>query len=186
MHRNFTHSYKHPRFVTMITSTFSHINPMHFGLNMYVLNSVASPLAILMGTDMFITYFLSATVSSIAFSHAMRTCMAIITKNPSLLAVRCIGISGVVTSILSFVTIVLPDTNVYVTFFPIIEIPIKNCVITMITLDILGIICGLKTVEHFGHLGGYLYGFLFYKIHKGWTLIHKYITESINQRKNSN
>ena len=78
MERNFIHYTYSTRSYTLLTSTFSHKNFLHFGFNMYALMSFGDFIHQTLGRE----YFLSAYVSSGIFASLISQIFRVILKRP--------------------------------------------------------------------------------------------------------
>lgn len=169
LNRYFLHSIdSHP--ASMLGSIFSHKNLMHLGFNMFALNSFGTFLHEKMGREQFLAFYISAGMSSSLVSHLYKNFRWNFT--PSL------GASGAIFGIVGGCAH-YPDLKVSLIFLPIHSLPISQALPAMMGIDALGMIFDWKIFDHAAHLGGALFGYLFYpvsqdKIWKNRCKIQKY------------
>lgn len=168
--RWFLNRYESRRFLPMLGSAFSHFSFPHFLFNMLAFNSFAPVLVSLMGYDQFIPFYLSAGVFSSLFSKLGNTVMG--RTGGSL------GASGAIVAMVYLFSRFDPNQKVSLMFLPF-QFKIKNAVNSMIAFDTVGALFSLRTgLDHFGHLGGYAFAFLYFYLGMGiW------IQKKMNDRK---
>lgn len=169
LNRYFLHSINsHP--ICMLGSIFSHKSLLHLGFNMIALNSFGSFLHEKMGREQFLAFYLSSGMSSSLLSHVYKSIRWNFT--PSL------GASGAIFGIVGGCAH-YPDLKVSLIFLPIHSVPISQALPAMMGVDALGMIFDWKIFDHAAHLGGALFGYLFYpfsqeKIWRNRRKIQKY------------
>jgi len=195
MQRHFTHYVLSGKTYTMLTSVFSHASFAHLAFNflalisftesvysalldMYNKSAVRTPEA----TEMyhFIAFFIAAGLFSSFVSHiaqaarlrfALRKLADPAKAEAALAAASSIkpslGASGAIYSMVALTALTMPSASVNILFIPI-AIPIGTAVGGMVVMDMLGIIRGWKTFDHWAHLGGAAFGALAY-YDAGWS-----------------
>lgn len=160
MNRYFLHSINsHP--LSMIGSMFSHKSLLHLGFNMLALNSFGTFLHDKMGREQFLAFYISAGTASSLMSHIYKSIRWNFT--PSL------GASGAIFGIVGGCAH-FPELKVSLIFLPIHSVPISQALPLMMGVDALGLLLNWKIFDHAAHLGGSLFGYVFYKTsqHKIW------------------
>ncbi|RXK36554.1 hypothetical protein M231_06164 [Tremella mesenterica] len=74
-----------------------------------------------------------------------------------------LGASGAIYAALTMTAMAFPDSHVSLIFLPFVSIPIGLGVSGMVALDLLGLIRGWRMFDHVAHLGGALFGVIYYK-----------------------
>ena len=155
---------------TLITSVFSHNLFWHLFLNMYVLGSFGEIVEDALGSWRFCSlYFVAGIVSS--FSHSAIS--SYVLKQPELPA---LGASGAISGIMLYFALLFPRERIY--FFGIIPIPALWGALTLVGIDLWGLIqqaegAGIP-IGHGAHLGGALTGALYFF----WSRFHHSIGAS--------
>lgn len=137
-------------------SSFSHENPVHFFLNMYVLWSFSNALAPTFGNSHYLALYFSGAAVSSYFSLATKVLRRI--PNPSL------GASGAMCAIIGVVGCAFPDSRFSIAFLDQIyphSFSAKSGILALLTFDTLGLVLRWKMFDHAAHLGGTLFG-IFY------------------------
>jgi len=152
MFRNFVHCLPPLplRSVTLLTSNFAHSNAMHLGFNMIAFWSFGREAAAILGPDQFLGFYLSAGLASALLSHLGRF--------RSLAGGLSLGASGAVYACFALTAITKPDTQVALIFLPMLPFSISDALSVMILVDLAGVLMGWRRFDHFGHLGGALFG----------------------------
>ena len=158
------------RYHALILAAFSHASFYHILVNMYAfLNFGRSVKDLLASQGLPLWVFvLSAAVFG----------------NPTFLAFdrhrngSCIGLSGVTLALLAFNSLIYPkqELRVYIAFFPI-TLPAYHLFLGLLCFSFIGIFgfAGRSNVAHSTHLGGLVYGALFYEAFKrGWPRVWNY------------
>jgi len=134
----------------MVFSTFSHYSALHFGANMYVLNSIAGAVAVNMGKEQFLGFYLSAGVAASFASHVLKT----ITRTPGI----SLGASGALMGALAFFCLSNPKSELSIIFLPDFSFTAENGLKGLMAIDTLGILLRWRVFDHAAHLGGALFG----------------------------
>eukprot|EP00158_Paraphelidium_tribonemae_P001312 Partr_v1_DN24233_c0_g1_i2_m36883 putative presenilin associated, rhomboid-like len=117
MNRHFTCSaqgvLKEGRIHTLITSIFSHQNPIHFAFNMFALYSFGTTMISLLGAREVMKLFIGGGVASTACSVAYHS------LDDGGRGVRSMGASGGVMSLLAAFGILMPEYQVILLVFPV-------------------------------------------------------------------
>jgi rhomboid-like protein len=95
MLRHFSDQALSPRSYTMLTSTFSHRDLWHLGMNMVALNSFAPPLMEIMGRYEFIAFYCSSGMLASFASNFWRRQQALLDQSGS----ASLGASGAIFSL---------------------------------------------------------------------------------------
>lgn len=162
--QNFTISWdilESGRYWNLVTSAFSHIQPWHFLLNMFVLLGFGKVMEFIIGPVQFILFYLIAAIVG-SFSHAFVS--AFLLGEPGLPAV---GASGAIAGVLLLFALMYPKRKIL--FFAIIPIPALWGALLFMGLDVWGLVeqsqGGGFPIGHGAHLGGALTGIIYYFIY---------------------
>lgn len=147
-------SVSHLRVWTMLTSEFSHMEPMHLLFNMFGLWVFGRPIGQIRGArEVLQVYVVGAIVAS--FAHVLFT--AVVGQD-----VRALGASGAVMALAAYYGGMFPDRTLLVGFiFP---MPAALAVALFILADVFGMMSSQSTIAHAAHLGGAAYGLLHYQL----------------------
>ncbi|EUC59704.1 rhomboid domain protein [Rhizoctonia solani AG-3 Rhs1AP] len=74
-----------------------------------------------------------------------------------------LGASGAIYATVTASALAFPDANVSLIFLPFVSLPIGAGVGGMVCLDIIGVIRGWRTFDHWAHLGGAFFGIAYYR-----------------------
>ncbi|CAE6440534.1 unnamed protein product [Rhizoctonia solani] len=86
-----------------------------------------------------------------------------------------LGASGAIYAAVTASALAFPDANVSLIFLPFISLPIGAGVGGMVCLDIVGIIRGWRTFDHWAHLGGASFGIAYYQYGAGfWDWVRRH------------
>ncbi|CAF1421235.1 unnamed protein product [Rotaria magnacalcarata] len=140
---------------SMLLSTFSHYNGIHFLCNMYVLWSFSDPIIKIFGKEQFFALYLSGGVISSWLSYVIKVMTR--TQNISL------GASGSIMAILGVICTQYPDAELAIIFLPFLTFSAKTGIISMISFDLLGTIMRWRYLDHSAHLGGVFFGIFYVK-----------------------
>ncbi|KAF9972478.1 hypothetical protein BGZ73_004405 [Actinomortierella ambigua] len=160
MEKWFMHSPNSGRSITLLTSVFSHHHLWHFGLNMFALYSFGASLHDHMGREQFMAFYLTTGMSASLVSHLF----TVAGRTPWLAMVPSLGASGALFGCVSATAYMYPDASVFLIFLPFFPIKIPVALGAMMGLDLIGILRGWRTFDHYAHLAGasfglaYLYG----------------------------
>ncbi|XP_065056569.1 presenilin-associated rhomboid-like protein, mitochondrial [Rhopilema esculentum] len=151
----FTASAFNGKTLPMFLSTFSHAELWHLGCNMLVLWSFASPIQDMLGPEQFLAFYLTGGVFAALCSHTLK----IITKSP----VASLGASGALLAVLGAVCIEKPDARLAILFLPFFSFSAKTALMSIIAVDVAGLVFRWKLFDHGAHLGGTLFGIWYVK-----------------------
>lgn len=149
------------RYYALITSAFSHASFHHIAVNMYAfLNFGPSVKQVLASQGVALWPFvgLAAVFGSLVF-------LALDNGSGS-----CIGLSGVTLALLAFDSMVYPskELRMIVSFIPI-HLPAYYLFIGLLGFSVagvMGLVGGRSNVAHSTHLGGLVFGRLFYEAYR--------------------
>ncbi|CAF1578297.1 unnamed protein product [Adineta steineri] len=167
----FTSSPYKPNLSSMLLSTFSHYNGLHFFCNMYVLWSFSDPIIQIFGKEQFAAVFVSGGVVSSWLSYVFK----IVTKTPNI----SLGASGSIMALLGAVCTQFPDAKLAIIFLPFFTFSAKTALISMVSFDLLGTIMRWRYLDHSAHLGGVLFGIFYVKY--GYKLLWESLTPIVQQ-----
>ncbi|CAF1212315.1 unnamed protein product [Rotaria sordida] len=167
----FTSSPYKPNVSSMLLSTFSHYNGIHFFCNMYVLWSFSDPVIRIFGKEQFFAVFLSGGVISSWLSYVFK----IVTRTPNI----SLGASGSIMALLGAICTQFPDAQLAIIFLPFFTFSAKSALISMVSFDLFGTIMRWRFLDHSAHLGGVLFGIFYVKY--GYKLMWESLT-SVVQR----
>jgi len=182
---------RHHRVVTLATAIFSHQSLTHYAFNsiaLYSFGSAActflsqpdSPFHIPSSTSSyhFLAFFLAAGLFSSLSSHLSTVLVRLprlmrditapgrVSSISALAANQAVlpslGASGAIYATLTMTALAYPDASVSLIFVPMVPIPIGVGMAGMVAVDMLGVIRGWKMFDHVAHLGGALFGVLYY------------------------
>ncbi len=146
------------RIWTLLASVFSHNMFLHFFINMYVLMGFGGLIERILGFKSFVKFYLAAGVFS-SLCHALVS--AILLDRPELPA---LGASGAISGIIIFFALIFPREKILV--FGLIPVPALAGALVAVGLDLWGLIAQVDghglPIGHGAHLGGALFGALYY------------------------
>lgn len=152
---NFTVSSGHLaslRFWTLLTSGFSHYGFEHLLFNMYALWLFGRPVALIIGSRAFAhLYVAGAIVASIG-----HVAYNIVSGDPT----PALGASGAVMAISTVFALMFPKVRLLLFFL--IPLPAIAAVALFALIDVMGMVSGGSSIAHAAHLGGLLYGLVYY------------------------
>lgn len=186
---HFTHRPTSRRSYTMLTSTFSHANVLHFGLNNFALWTIGGTALILLTrayepkpgqdtspvevshTPQFVTFFatagvFAATVSHIASAVRYRRIRAVRGLAEAVKIVgpqRSLGSSGAIYAALIMSACAMPDAKIQLILLPMFTLPIGVGAAGLVCIDALGVLLRWRVFDHWAHLGGALFGYVYFK-----------------------
>ncbi|GAO51534.1 rhomboid-domain-containing protein [Saitoella complicata NRRL Y-17804] len=150
----------HP--VTLLTSTFSHAEFWHLGLNMVGLYSFGGSMITAMGAPHFTAFYLSSGVLASLISHLFRTSSLRLASAST--HTSSLGASGALYSLLALTAYYYPSTSVSLLFVPFVAFPLKFFMPGLMAMDVAGILGRWGRFDHVAHLGGAVVGF-------GWAMM---------------
>lgn len=154
MRRYFLHSINsHP--ITMLTSTFSHRAPLHFGFNMLALWSFGQLLHDRFGREHFLAFYLTSGLAASMGSHAYKLWRSDYASS--------LGASGALFGVAGACAHI-PNIKISLIFLPFQSFPLEHALPVIMAFDLYGLIRGWKTFDHAAHLSGALFGYGFYSI----------------------
>ncbi|EDV25796.1 uncharacterized protein TRIADDRAFT_55255 [Trichoplax adhaerens] len=151
MVRWFTNNPASGRSITLLTSTFSHFDWWHLGMNMFVLWNFAPLACDILGKEQFFATYISAGV------------FASLGQNLYHLAIRStrvfgLGASGALMGTLAVICLKRPDTQLSIIFLPFFSFPITHGMLAIMAIDVLGLLFRWRFLSHSAHLSGALFG----------------------------
>lgn len=150
----------HGRPWTMITSVFSHYLFIHLFINMYVFFGFGAVLENHMGRSKFLLFYILAGIAG-SLGHSIVS--AFILGQPELMA---LGASGAVSGVIMLFSFMFPHEKILL--LGIIPVPAMVGAGLFVGLDIWGLVAqtqgGTLPIGHGAHLGGALFGLLYYII----------------------
>jgi len=144
MNKWFLHHPASGHSITLLTSMFSHQHFWHFGLNMFALYSFAVPLHDHMGKEQFMAFYTTTGVTASLISHLFTAA-----RVPWIQIIPSLGASGAIFGCVSATAYMYPDASVYLIFLPFFPIKIPMALGAMMSLDLVGIIRGWRTFDHY-------------------------------------
>ncbi|KAL7545761.1 hypothetical protein ACHAWF_009114, partial [Thalassiosira exigua] len=158
------------RFHALVTSAFSHASFHHLAVNVYAFLTFGRSVKHTLerhGISLWAFVISAALFGNSAFLAFDRG------RNGS-----CIGLSGVTLALLAFDSLVYPskELRLFVAFFPIV-MPAYYLFLGLLCFSFAGIFgfAGRSSVAHSTHLGGLVYGALFFEAFKrGWLRLWSY------------
>jgi membrane associated rhomboid family serine protease len=139
---------------TFLTYMFVHAGLLHLLGNMLMLFVFGAPVESRMGSRKFILYYLYCGIGAAVFAVGLSGFMSV---------VPFIGASGAVLGVAIAFALFWPDAELVV--FPV-PIPIKarTFVGIIVGLDVLGALYFNDGIAHIAHVGGALFGYVFFRI----------------------
>lgn len=145
---------------TLLTSVFSHNMLFHIFINMYVFYGFGIVLENAMGGRKFLIFYLGAGVFS-SLCHAIVSAFWIGAGN-----LQALGASGAISGVILLYSLMFPKDKLFL--FGLIPVPALTASLLVVGLDIWGLIQQTKgstlLIGHGAHLGGALYGTIYYYI----------------------
>lgn len=161
MMRNFLVSWsalEEGRLWTLLSSVFSHVDFWHIFINMYVLSSFGGFLEIVLGKAAFLKFYCLAGIVS-SLSHCLVS--AWVLNEPTLPA---LGASGAISGLVLLFALLFPRQRLYL--FGIVPMPALWGALAFVGLDVWGLVAqargGGLPIGHGAHLGGALFGAIYY------------------------
>ncbi|XP_066591060.1 presenilin-associated rhomboid-like protein, mitochondrial isoform X2 [Prorops nasuta] len=138
----------------MLLSTFSHHSVLHFAINMYVLHTCMNIVVATLDKEQFMALYLCSGVFSSFTSHLYKVATGTLTTS--------VGASGAILGILAYICSQYPNIEMHVIFLPMFTITGGMALKGLMTLDTVGMIAGWKIFDHAAHLGGAIFGIMWY------------------------
>ena len=155
MSRNFLHYFPPvpTRVYTLLTANFSHRTIPHFLFNSVALISFGQEVHARLGSEQFWAFFTAAGLTSSLVSHLAR-----IKRRPG---GASLGSSGAVYAVFAMMAYFEPKSQAYFIFLPGVPITLENLFPALVLLDVTGALLRWRVLDHWGHLGGALFGYLY-------------------------
>ena len=155
MQRNFLHHFPPipTRTYTLLTSTFSHQTLPHFFFNSVALISFGGGVHDRLGSEQFLAVFVAGGLASSVVSHLAR-----VRRRPG---GASLGSSGAVYAIFAMMAYYEPQAKAQFIFLPGVPIALENLFPCLVLLDVVGALSRWRILDHWGHLGGALFGYLY-------------------------
>lgn len=140
----------------IVTSMFLHATPLHLFFNMFVLWMFGQQVEAHLGRWPFVRFYFGAGIAAgIAY-----VVLGLLTNSTA----GAVGASGAIMGVLVYFTCLRPNATVYLFFM----VPMKMVVATalIVGLDLFFFVFGTSGstgIAHTAHLGGALYGYLYYR-----------------------
>uniref|UniRef100_A0A914GZC3 rhomboid protease n=1 Tax=Globodera rostochiensis TaxID=31243 RepID=A0A914GZC3_GLORO len=132
----------------MFLSMFSHQNPLHLFLNMYVFKSFAIAVIGLLGPAQFMAMFLTGGLFSGLLSLCHRAFMAS--------AVPSLGANGAICAVIGYYCVKFPDKPLHIIILPMFPFSAKYGLYVLLAFET---VCLLRILPgHAGQIGGLLFG----------------------------
>ncbi|MCB9662921.1 MAG: rhomboid family intramembrane serine protease [Alphaproteobacteria bacterium] len=146
----------HGRVWTLLTSAFSHYDPLHLLFNLYALGLFGSDVERVVGSRGFWHLYLAGGIAS-SLGHLAYGFLAGTT-------VGALGASGSVMAVAVVSALLFPNRLLLLFFF--IPLPQIAAVGLFVLLDVIGALTpGDDILAHGAHLGGALYGWIWFRRH---------------------
>ena len=166
MSDNFTTGYRNVisdgRWHTLLTSAFSHRDPMHLAFNMLALWSFGGGMVQYLGVRRFLAVYLggalAASLTGIAYRYLQHKYSANNNNRSSdmqQLQRSSLGASGGLMSMLGVFGMLFPEATVYLLFIP---VPARFAVLGYAAYDYFMLNSQRSGTDHIGHLGGLAFG----------------------------
>lgn len=155
MFRNFLHHWppQPTRMHTLLTANFSHSTVVHFLFNTMALLSFGGGVHHRLGSEQFWAFFVAAGLSSSLLSHLAR-----VKRRPG---GASLGSSGAVYAVLAMTAYFEPKSQAFFIFLPGVPIALEHLVPALLLMDVTGILLRWRVLDHWGHLGGALFGYFY-------------------------
>ncbi|KAJ1989438.1 hypothetical protein EDC05_004696 [Coemansia umbellata] len=157
MIKNFTSMWvnlKEGRVWTLVTPAFSHIEPMHFLLNMFMLYQFGTDIARVLGPKRFLLFYLGTAVGGNLLSTVMRgVVMPARTGDRSTMLQPALGASTSTVGITTLFACLYP--NAMLSLFFVVPVPAWLASVGFIGWDLWRVMSAKRTrIDGAGHLGG--------------------------------
>ncbi|KAL0024333.1 hypothetical protein WJX79_010756 [Trebouxia sp. C0005] len=155
MQRNFLHHFPPiaTRTYTLLTSTFSHQTLPHFFFNSVALISFGSGVHDRLGSEQFLAVFVAGGLASSVVSHLAR-----VKRRPG---GASLGSSGAVYAVFAMMAYFEPQAKAQFIFLPGVPIALETLFPCLVLLDVVGVLSKWRILDHWGHLGGALFGYVY-------------------------
>ena len=153
MRSRFTHEVFTARCSTMFSAAFSHNGMGHLAMNMYGLWLIGRSVHRDLGREQFLAFCASSAVCATLFSHLVYARLGI--------NVISLGFSGVLMALLSMFALERRDEKISLLFGQVDVAGIWLLPLTLLS-DFVLYISGVRSISYLTHLGGVLFGALYY------------------------
>lgn len=155
MTQNFLHKFPPipNRAYTLLTSTFSHKTIPHFLFNSIALISFGAEVHQHLGSSQFMAFFVGGGLASSVLSHLARA-----KRRPG---GASLGSSGAVYAVFAMMAYLKPQAEAYFIFLPGVPITLDILFPCLVALDATGAVLKWRFFDHWGHLGGAVFGYLY-------------------------
>ena len=155
MQQNFLHHFPPvpTRTYTLLTSIFSHQTLPHFFFNSVALISFGSGVHDRLGSEQFLAVFVAGGLASSVVSHLAR-----VKRRPG---GASLGSSGAVYAVFAMMAYFEPQAKAQFIFLPGVPIALENLFPCLVLLDVVGALSKWRILDHWGHLGGALFGYVY-------------------------
>lgn len=145
---------------TFFSYMFLHVGLLHLAFNLLMLFFFGPAVEERMGGSAFITYYAICGLGAAIFSFVIALFVPV---------APFVGASGAVFGVALAFALSWPDAPIFVFPLPV-PIPAKWLVIALATIDLALAISGARDgVAHLAHLGGFLFGFLYWRAAGLWS-----------------
>lgn len=155
MQRNFLHYFppQPTRVHTLLTANFSHRTILHLLFNSVALISFGGKVHDRLGSEQFWAFFVAGGLMSSVVSHLARA-----KRRPG---GASLGSSGAVYAVFALMAYFEPKSQAYFIFLPGVPITLDKLLPALVVLDVTGALLRWRVLDHWGHLGGALFGYLY-------------------------
>ena len=155
MQRNFLHYFppQPTRVYSLLTANFSHRTVFHLLFNSVALISFGGEVHKRLGSEQFWAFFVAGGLASSVVSHLAR-----VKRRPG---GASLGSSGAVYAVFAMMAYFEPKSQAYFIFLPGVPITLDNLFPALALLDVTGALLRWRVLDHWGHLGGALFGYLY-------------------------
>lgn len=160
MAANFLTSVEHLRagFVwTLLTSEISHVNLAHLGFNLFAIWMFGRELEQLLGWRAFLHLYVAGAIVA-SLGHVLYGAVTGV-------AAPALGASGAAMAILMVSALLFPNRRLLLFF--VIPVPALAAVGLFALIDVIGLVNPGDRIAHAAHLGGALYGLVYYRYRLG-------------------
>nr|CDI55753.1 integral membrane protease of the rhomboid family [Melanopsichium pennsylvanicum 4] len=188
----------------MLTSVFSHQTFLHYLFNNVALWSIGGSAMIVCThinsckpvipeaslTPQYLTFFATAGVFAATVSHIVSAIrFRRVVKLTSLSTAKqtvgrqgSLGASGAVYGALVISALAFPDAQLGIIFLPFITFPIRVGVAGLMAADIAGILLRWRMFDHWAHLGGAAFGFIYWYLGaKSWEALKTLLIKRVKE-----